>query len=550
MRLISVITILFMVCIPANAVSHNRVPTPNFSTPKNIAFASSGGGSSHHMWVFEILKEMHSRGHSISFFSRGDQLRFAKDYPIKTVKEVGGASDFLHHPTLVLKHIPYHPHAEIVANGVFQSAMLSYPIEYNEYKLLFESQQIDLVICDYLTISCIDAAIVSKIPVMITSTMGTYADSDARYISNRIYNIMTPTTEYDSLFERVYRDYVRLPILKRYISKKLAHITDLQRKNGLSVAFETGDARYNHIPKLINNIFGIEMARKHSPLSHMIGPIMRGSYPPLDPITAEFLNNHKKVVYIAFGQHFNPNKNDVKMFLQTLFTMIDEEIIDGIIWARIDQSYIPDSIETPKCIYNREDIVNHKDLYLVKWAPQYAILEHAAVSFFISHGGIGSLHESLYNGVRVFLFPFFGDQVVNAIAVEKTGIGSYMGTSNLKYDAKDYLEFYKKLQKVAVDPGNKIQDTVNRYKVYVQISGANAVTRGADLMEESLFASDSDGNLQYRQDVGYNIHWIKRNDFDVYAVLVLLGLATLKASHTILNFLKAKYVKYQKLKTL
>lgn len=59
--------------------------------------------------------------------------------------------------------------------------------------------------------------------------------------------------------------------------------------------------------------------------------------------------------------------------------------------------------------------------------------------FFISHGGIGSLHEFLYNGVRLFLFPFFGDQVVNAIAVERTGIGSYMGTSNLKYDTKDYI---------------------------------------------------------------------------------------------------------------
>jgi hypothetical protein len=46
------------------------IPTPNYRTPKNIVFSTQGGGSSHHMWVLEILKEMHHRGHNVSFFSR------------------------------------------------------------------------------------------------------------------------------------------------------------------------------------------------------------------------------------------------------------------------------------------------------------------------------------------------------------------------------------------------------------------------------------------------------------------------------------------------
>lgn len=260
------------------------------------------------------------------------------------------------------------------------------------------------------------------------------------------------------------------------------------------------------------------------------------------------MDGHKKIAYIAFGQHFNPNKDDLKMFLQTLFTMIEQGVIDGIIWARIDESYLPQSIETPNRIYTFEDIANHKGLYSVKWAPQYAILGHPSTSFFLSHGGAGSLHEALYNGVRVFVFPFFGDQPLNARAVERTGIGSFMDNSNLKYDAKDYAEFYRKLHKVALDPENKIQGAIDRYKAYVQISATNAVTRGADLMEESLFASDGDGNLKYRYDVGYDIHWIKRNNIDVYTLLAILGLFALKASLMIWVFFESGYARSQKLK--
>jgi hypothetical protein len=48
-------------------------------------------------------------------------------------------------------------------------------IEYTELKALFESERIDLAVCDSFTVSCIDTAIVSNLPVIITSTFGLYA---------------------------------------------------------------------------------------------------------------------------------------------------------------------------------------------------------------------------------------------------------------------------------------------------------------------------------------------------------------------------------------
>lgn len=46
----------------------------------------------------------------------------------------------------------------------------------------------------------------------------------------------------------------------------------------------------------------------------------------------------------------------------------------------------------------------------------------------------------------------------------------------------------------------------------------------ADLLEESLFASDDQGKMYYRHDVAYELSWMKRNNVDVYAVLALIAL--------------------------
>lgn len=48
-------------------------------------------------------------------------------------------------------------------------------VEYYEHKLLFESEKLDMAVCGSFTIGCIDAAITSKLPVVITTAMGCFA---------------------------------------------------------------------------------------------------------------------------------------------------------------------------------------------------------------------------------------------------------------------------------------------------------------------------------------------------------------------------------------
>ncbi|KAG1139956.1 hypothetical protein G6F36_015888 [Rhizopus arrhizus] len=159
---------------------------------------------------------------------------------------------------------------------------------------------------------------------------------------------------------------------------------------------------------------------------------MSSHYPELDDQTETFLNNHSRVVYVSFGQHAQAAKEDVQQILPYLLRLKKEGWIDGIIWARL-----------PPHMLDRED----SDILLPGWASQFGILQHPSTLFFVSHGGAGSIIESLYSGVRLFVYPFFGDQPTNARAIKQIGLGDYFDA----YSDKP-MELYDRLLRLAAAP--------------------------------------------------------------------------------------------------
>nr|XP_008196344.1 PREDICTED: UDP-glucuronosyltransferase 2B9-like [Tribolium castaneum] len=63
------------------------------------------------------------------------------------------------------------------------------------------------------------------------------------------------------------------------------------------------------------------------------------------------------------------------------------------------------------------------NVHIRKWVPQNDILGHPNTILFISHGGLLSSHEIMYNGVPVIGIPFFLDQLQNVDTFIAKGVG-------------------------------------------------------------------------------------------------------------------------------
>jgi hypothetical protein len=56
-------------------------------------------------------------------------------------------------------------------------------------------------------------------------------------------------------------------------------------------------------------------------------------------------------------------------------------------------------------------------------ARTQALLTHAAVELFVTHGGLNSTLEGLSAGLPLIVMPFFADQPINAQHVVNKGLG-------------------------------------------------------------------------------------------------------------------------------
>lgn len=213
---------------------------------------------------------------------------------------------------------------------------------------------------------------------------------------------------------------------------------------------------------------------------------------------------------------------------------IENDTYSGFLWAnRRPISEFPETVTTQSGkTYQIKEIFDnlYQNLQFISWAPQVAVLVHPSVSVFLTHGGAGSFYEGLYAGKRLIVFPFSFDQFANAHNARRSKFGEY-STANL-----DQTESNALLERVGLDINGTYQKNVNRFKALIQIHSRHGVLRGADLVEEVLFAADENGLLSYRFEASRQMSFIKSHNIDLFAAaalivllpLVLIGVAVKK----------------------
>ncbi|KAK0592260.1 hypothetical protein LWI29_015909 [Acer saccharum] len=145
----------------------------------------------------------------------------------------------------------------------------------------------------------------------------------------------------------------------------------------------------------------------------------------------------KTVIYVSYGSITMLSREDVMELWHGLVDsnkrflwVVRPDLIsdrDG------DQSQIPEKL-----------VVGTKERgYMVGWAPQEEVLEHQAVSGFLTHSGWNSTLESVVAGQPMICWPFFADQQVNSRFVGQVW--------KLGLDMKDHVYDRKVVEKTVND---------------------------------------------------------------------------------------------------
>ncbi|KAF8667274.1 hypothetical protein HU200_052943 [Digitaria exilis] len=112
----------------------------------------------------------------------------------------------------------------------------------------------------------------------------------------------------------------------------------------------------------------------------------------------------RSVVYVSFGTVAAPPPDELRELAAGL-----EATGAPFLWSLRRESW---PLLPPGFMADKGGLV-------VPWAPQAAVLRHAAVGAFVAHSGWGSVVERMAGGVPMACRPFFGDQRMNARAVEE-----------------------------------------------------------------------------------------------------------------------------------
>ncbi|XP_061366007.1 UDP-glycosyltransferase 83A1-like [Gastrolobium bilobum] len=159
-----------------------------------------------------------------------------------------------------------------------------------------------------------------------------------------------------------------------------------------------------------------------SPRFMPIGPLMESdnniktSFWEEDTTCLEWLNQqpHQSVIYVSFGSLAVVDPNQFKELALGL-----DLLNKPFLWVVRPGNDNKVNNEYPNEFHGSKGKI-------VGWSPQKKILNHPAISCFITHCGWNSTIEGVCGGIPLLCWPFFGDQFVNKsyiCSVWKVGMG-------------------------------------------------------------------------------------------------------------------------------
>ncbi|KAF8374694.1 hypothetical protein PRIPAC_81123 [Pristionchus pacificus] len=227
-----------------------------------------------------------------------------------------------------------------------------------------------------------------------------------------------------------------------------------------------------------------------------IGGIGAKQSKPLDEYWEGILTLRPKTILISFGT-----------IAKSMY--MPQEMKTGLIKAiaRFPDVTFIWKYEEPEDEFGKGEAATAPNLILSKWMPQVDILAHPNLAAFITHGGMGSLHETAIRGVPGIFIPLFADQPRNAGVMEFNGFGRV-------YDKND-LPHVDKLTKTIEDVLNNETYRQNAKRISAMLARKPFTAREL-LIKHVEFAAEFGASAALRPQ-SLDMNFIEYNNLDIIA---------------------------------
>nr|AHX56944.1 UDP-glycosyltransferase 211B1 [Strigamia maritima] len=373
--------------------------------------------SKSHKNIFDaLITELARRDHEVTVIS---ELSFSQ--PVKNVKEIiiKKSIDFQSADIQreVFGTIGYHPIFMTFAFPMFTLPICKSFFQNSDVKkLLKKGKQFDMVIvsgflneCALATAPLLGKYIISQSPGFLIPWNGAFVPQPPSYVPHLSLSYTSEMSFFqrlNNLFTSVslnlVHDYYIIPTFQSEIAKHIPENPSiLEARNLISLHIDSAD------PVLTS-------PRPSMPNIVSVGGIHCKKAKPLPQELEDFVQSSgdNGFIYFSLGSNaqsrFLPEK--VKTSLLAAFSKLKQKVI----WK-----------------YEEELKNAPSNVKVIKWAPQQDLLGHPKIKGFITHGGLLSLQETVYNAVPVVAVPILGDQHSNIARVEELKIGYKVDFNNI-----------------------------------------------------------------------------------------------------------------------
>ena len=255
------------------------------------------------------------------------------------------------------------------------------------------------------------------------------------------------------------------------------------------------------VPLIMSTVIGIDIPNLLTPLKHYVGPVLKGTLPPLPSELEAWLDSKRdrSVIYVSMGTTGSFSDDGMRVMVEGILrTEYD------VIWAQRERSQL------------LEDLVGNTSRFLIQgWVPQQSLLRHPSLLLTMHHCGFNTVQESLYNALPVVCLPHGFDQFQVGTIVNKIPVGRALySMADAIFKGKNFTatDIYDAIEVAASN-----ESVTNAQKISMMYKFAGGSKAAADLVE-------------YYEDLGYD-HlipafakyqwtWVQYRNLDVYTLLL------------------------------